>query len=48
MSQARPVRTAHTSDGWTPETVSERVFSSFRASMYPLDRTADVFTWDPV
>jgi NAD(P)-dependent dehydrogenase (short-subunit alcohol dehydrogenase family) len=47
MSQARPIRTAHTSDGWTPETVSERVFGSFRASMYPLDRTADVFTWDP-
>jgi len=48
MSQARPIRTAHTSDGWTPETVSERVFSSFKASMYGLDRTADVFTWDPV
>jgi NAD(P)-dependent dehydrogenase (short-subunit alcohol dehydrogenase family) len=48
MSQARPVRTAHTSDGWTPETVSERVFSSFKQSMYALDRTADVFTWDPV
>lgn len=48
MSQARPIRTAHTSDGWTPETVTERVFSSFRASMYDLDRTADVFTWDPV
>ena len=48
MSQARPIRTAHTSDGWTPESVSERVFGSFRASMYPLDRTADVFTWDPV
>jgi NAD(P)-dependent dehydrogenase (short-subunit alcohol dehydrogenase family) len=48
MSQARPIRTAHTSDGWTPETVSEWVFSSFKASMYNLDRTADVFTWDPV
>jgi NAD(P)-dependent dehydrogenase (short-subunit alcohol dehydrogenase family) len=48
MSQARPIRTAHTSDGWTPETVSERVFGSFKASMYPLDKTADVFTWDPV
>jgi NAD(P)-dependent dehydrogenase (short-subunit alcohol dehydrogenase family) len=47
MSQARPIRTAHTSDGWTPQSVSERVFGSFRASMYPLDRTADVFTWDP-
>jgi NAD(P)-dependent dehydrogenase (short-subunit alcohol dehydrogenase family) len=48
MSQSRPIRTAHTAEGWTPETVSERVFSAFRPSMYALDRTADVFTWDPV
>ena len=48
MSQSRPIRAAHTSDGWTPETVSERVFSAFKPSMYALDRTADVFTWDPV
>lgn len=48
MSQSRPLRSAHTSDGWTPETVCERVFSAFEPSMYALDRTADVFTWDPV
>jgi NAD(P)-dependent dehydrogenase (short-subunit alcohol dehydrogenase family) len=48
MSQSRPIRTAHTSDGWTPESVCERVFSAFKPSMYALDRTADVFTWDPV
>jgi NAD(P)-dependent dehydrogenase (short-subunit alcohol dehydrogenase family) len=48
MSQSRPIRAAHTAEGWTPETVSERVFSAFQPSMYALDRTADVFTWDPV
>ncbi len=48
MSQSRPIRTAHTSDGWTPETVIERVLTAFKPSMYELDRTADVFTWDPV
>ncbi len=48
MSQSRPIRAAHTAEGWTPETVSERVFSAFQPSMYPLDRTADIFTWDPV
>jgi NAD(P)-dependent dehydrogenase (short-subunit alcohol dehydrogenase family) len=48
MSQSRPIRAAHTSDGWTPETVCERVLSAFKPSMYALDRTADVFTWDPV
>jgi NAD(P)-dependent dehydrogenase (short-subunit alcohol dehydrogenase family) len=48
MSQSRPIRTAHTSDGWTPETVSERVFSAFAPSMFPLDVTANVFSWEPV
>ncbi len=48
MSQSRPLRSAHTSDGWTPTTVCDRVFSAFQPSMYALDRTADVFTWDPV
>lgn len=48
MSQSRPIRAAHASDGWTPETINERVLSAFRPSMYALDRTADVFTWDPV
>ena len=48
MSQSRPIRAAHTSDGWTPETVTQRVFPAFKPSMYALDRTADVFTWDPV
>jgi len=48
MSQSRPIRTAHTADGWTPESVIERVLSAFKPSMYALDRTADVFTWDPV
>lgn len=48
FSQPRPIRTAHTSDGWTPETISERVFDQFRNDFYPLHRSADVFTWDPV
>jgi NAD(P)-dependent dehydrogenase (short-subunit alcohol dehydrogenase family) len=48
MSQSRPIRTAHTADGWTPESVTQRVLPAFRPSMYALDRTADVFSWDPV
>ncbi|MCB2049871.1 MAG: SDR family oxidoreductase [Novosphingobium sp.] len=48
FSQPRPIKTAHTSDGWTPETVAERVFDQFRADFYPLHRSGDVFTWDPV
>jgi NAD(P)-dependent dehydrogenase (short-subunit alcohol dehydrogenase family) len=48
FSQPRPIRTAHTSDGWSPETVAERVFPMFANDFYPLHRSADVFTWDPV
>lgn len=48
FSQPRAIRTAHASDGWTPETVAERVFPMFANGLYPLHRSADVFTWDPV
>jgi len=48
FSQPRPVRTAHTSDGWTPETIAERVFPMFASDFYPLVRSGEVFTWDPV
>ena len=48
FSQPRPVRTAHTSDGWTPETVVERVLSAFEPSYFPLVKSNEVFTWDPV
>lgn len=48
FSQPRPLRTAHTSDGWTPETIVERVFPQFENDFYPLHKSGDVFTWDPV
>lgn len=48
FSQPRPVRTAHTSDGWTPDRIIERVFPMFEDDFYPLHRSGDVFTWDPV
>jgi NAD(P)-dependent dehydrogenase (short-subunit alcohol dehydrogenase family) len=48
FSQPRPLRSAHTSDGWTPKTIAERVFPMFEQDFYPLERSGDVFTWDPV
>lgn len=48
FSQSRPIRTAHTSDGWTPESIIDRVFPMFENDFYPLHRSGDVFTWDPV
>jgi len=48
FSQPRPIRTAHTADGWTPETIAERVLTAFEPSYFPLDRSNEVFNWDPV
>jgi hypothetical protein len=48
FSQPRPIRTAHTADGWTPETIVERVFDAFAPTYLPLERSNEVFTWDPV
>ena len=48
FSQPRPIKSAHRGDGWTPETVLETALPMMRAAFFPLDRSGDVFTWDPV
>lgn len=48
MSQPRPVRSAHSEGGWTAKKIAERASKGFEASFTPLERTADVFTWDPM
>lgn len=47
MSQSRPIRSVHTAEDWTPETVRDRAIPALRASFYQLDRSQDVFAWDP-
>ena len=48
MSQPRPLRSVHRSEGWTPESIGEHAIPALRTSFYPLDRSADVFCWDPI
>lgn len=48
MSQPRPLRAIHRSEGWTPQSVAEHAMPALKASFVPLDRSADVFPWDPV
>jgi NAD(P)-dependent dehydrogenase (short-subunit alcohol dehydrogenase family) len=48
MSQPRPIRSVHRGEGWTPETVAQHALPALRGSFYALDRSSDVFTWDPV
>jgi NAD(P)-dependent dehydrogenase (short-subunit alcohol dehydrogenase family) len=47
FTQPRPLRTTQTSDGWTPESCVKTALPAFRPSMYKLDRSSDVFAWDP-
>ena len=48
ISQPRPERSVHRSEGWTAETVASHAMPALKAGFYALDRSGDVFTWDPV
>ncbi|MAS40207.1 MAG: 3-hydroxyacyl-CoA dehydrogenase [Porticoccaceae bacterium] len=48
MSQSRPVRSVHAGDGWTIDSIFERAMPALQSHFYPLDRSQDVFSWDPV
>ena len=47
MSQSRPLRSVHRGEGWTPALIAEHAAPALRASLVPLDRSQDVFAWDP-
>jgi len=48
MSQSRPIRTAHKDAGWTPQALAETMLPAFKSALYPLERSADVFDWEPL
>jgi len=48
FSQNRPLRSVQRSEGWTPETIGSHAMPALKAHFYELDRSQDVFTWDPV
>lgn len=48
FSQPRPIRSVHTAQGWTPESCITSALPALRGSFVSLDRSSDVFTWDPV
>jgi NAD(P)-dependent dehydrogenase (short-subunit alcohol dehydrogenase family) len=48
MSQNRPLRSVHRADGWTAETIASHAMPSLRDHFYPLHRSQDVFSWDPL
>jgi len=48
MGQNRPLRSIQESRGWTPKSVIEHAFPALRPDFYPLHRSQDIFSWDPV
>jgi len=48
MSQPRPLRSVHRDGGWTPQSIAEHAIPAMKAGFYRLDRSQDVFSWDPV
>ncbi|MBS0498936.1 MAG: SDR family oxidoreductase [Burkholderiaceae bacterium] len=48
MSQPRPLRSVHSGEGWTPQSVAEHAMPALRGSFVGLERSSDVFSWDPI
>ena len=48
MSQPRPLRSVHRSEGWTPDTVLEHAIPAMERDFYGPETSRDVFNWDPI
>jgi NAD(P)-dependent dehydrogenase (short-subunit alcohol dehydrogenase family) len=46
-SQPRPIRTLHRGEGWTPGSLGDMV-AAWKTSFTPVERTRNVFGWDPI
>jgi NAD(P)-dependent dehydrogenase (short-subunit alcohol dehydrogenase family) len=48
MSQPRPVASVHRSEGWTQESLAEHAVPAIKRAFIPLERSPEVFCWDPI
>jgi hypothetical protein len=48
MSQSRPLRSVHRAEGWSVETIAAHALPALRPHFYALERSQDVFSWDPL
>ena len=48
MSQPRPIRSVHRSEGWSPQTLASHAMPALQADFLGMERSGDVVTWDPV
>ena len=47
FNQMRPTATLHEPEGWTAEGIAAAM-PGISAALTPLERSSDVFTWDPI
>lgn len=48
MSQPRPLRSVHRSEGWTAETLRDHMLPALKSSFVPVEMSREVFSWTPV
>src|SRR5215470_16628069 len=48
FNQPRPIKTIHRAEGWTPDRLAVELKAALAPSFTPLERSEDVFNWDPV
>jgi NAD(P)-dependent dehydrogenase (short-subunit alcohol dehydrogenase family) len=48
FNQPRPIKTIHRAAGWTPQLIAAELKTAFAPSFTPLERSEDVFNWDPI
>jgi NAD(P)-dependent dehydrogenase (short-subunit alcohol dehydrogenase family) len=47
FSKPQMLRSAHRSEGWTPETIASDMLPMLQPSFQPLMRSPEMFSWDP-
>ena len=48
MNQPRPIRSMHRAEGWTARTIAEHCIPALKQNFMGLERSPDVWCWDPV
>jgi NAD(P)-dependent dehydrogenase (short-subunit alcohol dehydrogenase family) len=48
FNQPRPVKTISRAAGWTPQQIAAELNPAFASLFTPLERSEDVFNWDPI
>jgi hypothetical protein len=38
----------HHSEGWTSQSIAAHAMPAMKNSFYPLERSSDIFCWDPI